>query len=390
MSEFQYYEFLAVDRQLSKREMAQVRSLSTRATITPTSFVNSYHWGNFKGDPQGLVEQYYDAFLYLANWGTRQLMLRLPISSLDLSTAEQYCWGGSASAWATGDHVVLDLCFENDGEEWDWEDSDGSGLLASIAPARAELASGEVRLLYLAWLLSVCRDDIDEGEFEPPVPPGLSELSGALDSLVDFLHIDRDLLAAAAEASQPLTERPESSAELASWLRQLPTTRKDALLLRVARGGASGVQAEVLRDFRAATSDEGPAAGTGATGHRTVAELWVAAEVRGAERILQAERAAAEEQVAREREAALARERRLDALAANGGERAWQQIAELISAKKTSGYDAAVAILEDLYALSERDGWTDEFARRLDALRSEHARKPSFVQRVDRALLPLG
>ncbi|MEQ4303812.1 hypothetical protein ABNF97_20935 [Plantactinospora sp. B6F1] len=385
MSEYQYYEFLAVDRPLSKREMAEVRSFSTRATITPTSFVNSYNWGNFSGDPRELVEEYYDAFLYLANWGTRHLMLRLPSGSLDLTTAEQYCWGGSASVWATDDHVILDLIYENDGEEWDWEDDDGEGLLASIVPARAELASGDLRLLYLAWLLSVGRDDVDEDDLEPPVPPGLGELSGALDSLVDFLRIDRDLLAAAAEASPTRVERPESSAELARWLRKLPTAKKDDLLLRVAEGGAGGVQAELLRDFRAATSDDG----TGEAGRRTVAELWVASEVRGAERILQAERDASEEQTRRERAAALARERRLDALAAGGSERAWRQVGELIAAKKTSGYDAAVALLEDLHALSERDGRTDEFVRRLDALRLEHARKPAFVQRVDRSTLPL-
>jgi hypothetical protein len=50
MSEYQYYEYQAIDRPLTKQEMAEVRSLSTRATITPTRFVNVYHWGNFKGD----------------------------------------------------------------------------------------------------------------------------------------------------------------------------------------------------------------------------------------------------------------------------------------------------------------------------------------------------
>jgi len=48
MSEYQYYEFLAVDRPLDHRQQAEVRSLSTRASITATSFVNEYHWGNFR------------------------------------------------------------------------------------------------------------------------------------------------------------------------------------------------------------------------------------------------------------------------------------------------------------------------------------------------------
>ena len=64
MSEYQYYEFLAVDRPLDTKALAAVRALSTRARITPTSFVNTYQWGDFKGDPRALVERYYDAFLY--------------------------------------------------------------------------------------------------------------------------------------------------------------------------------------------------------------------------------------------------------------------------------------------------------------------------------------
>ena len=51
MSEYQYYEFLAVDRPLTAAEQAEVRQLSTRARITATSFTNEYHWGDFKGSP---------------------------------------------------------------------------------------------------------------------------------------------------------------------------------------------------------------------------------------------------------------------------------------------------------------------------------------------------
>ena len=78
VSEYQYYEFLAVDRPLDDAEQAEVRSLSTRARITATSFVNEYHWGDFNGDPNRLMERYYDAHLYVANWGTHRVMFRLP------------------------------------------------------------------------------------------------------------------------------------------------------------------------------------------------------------------------------------------------------------------------------------------------------------------------
>jgi len=44
------------------------------------------------------VERYFDAFLYLSNWGTRRLMLRLPTAALGANSAGRYCIGDSATA----------------------------------------------------------------------------------------------------------------------------------------------------------------------------------------------------------------------------------------------------------------------------------------------------
>ena len=114
MSEYQYYEFQAIDRPLSRDETAAVRALSTRATITPTRFVNEYQWGDFKGDPLTLMARYYDAHLYFANWGTHRLMLRLPRRLLDPQTARRYSPGrgrceNGVAVHAKGEHVILDF-----------------------------------------------------------------------------------------------------------------------------------------------------------------------------------------------------------------------------------------------------------------------------------------
>lgn len=47
--------------------MEEVRQLSTRARITATSFTNEYHWGDFKGSADQMMQRFYDAHLYLAN-----------------------------------------------------------------------------------------------------------------------------------------------------------------------------------------------------------------------------------------------------------------------------------------------------------------------------------
>jgi len=60
MSEYQHYEFPAIDRPLTEDETAELRALSTRATISPAGFTNEYHWGDFSGDPDKLMDCYFD------------------------------------------------------------------------------------------------------------------------------------------------------------------------------------------------------------------------------------------------------------------------------------------------------------------------------------------
>ncbi|MEU1968953.1 hypothetical protein ABZ541_14250 [Micromonospora sediminicola] len=216
MSEYQYYEFTAVDRPLTGRERVELRSLSTRADITATSFVNTYEWGNFKGDPRTLMERYFDAHLYLANWGTRQLMLRLPKHVLDPATVAQYCQGDSASTWTAGGHVIIDLHDEGEDGADEW-DLDGHGLLASIIPVWAGLAAGDLRLLYLAWLRYVQSEEIADDEPERPIPAGLGTLDAPLTAVAEFLRIDPDLIAAAAAGSSPAASGELTAAQLRTW-----------------------------------------------------------------------------------------------------------------------------------------------------------------------------
>ena len=115
MSEYQYYEFQAVDRPLSDKQMAELRRYSSRAQITPSSFVNVYNYGDFRGDPVKLVEKYFDAFLYLANWGTRWFMLRVPKKLLDPRMARSYSAGNCLSSRQHGDHLVLSFRSEDEG-----------------------------------------------------------------------------------------------------------------------------------------------------------------------------------------------------------------------------------------------------------------------------------
>jgi len=375
VSEYQYYEFMAVDRPLDRAQMAELRALSTRARITPSSFVNEYHWGNFRGDPCRMVEAYFDAFLYLANWGTHQVMFRLPTRLLDPAVAGEYCAGDSARAWTGGEHVVLDLSSQDeDGEDW----IEPEGLLATIVPVRAELAEGDLRGLYLAWLACVRAGELADEVPEPPVPPGLGALNAAQRCLADFLRVDEDLLAVAASASAPLAAKQPPAAELSRWVRAMPATDKDAILMRLLSGDDAHLRTELLRRFGSQ-----PVAVNGGD-RRTVAQLLDAAETRRTGRRREAERRRAADQARRERAATAAREKHLQDLSSRH-EQAWQQVDTLIDTKRPREYDAAVVLLQDLQAVGDRDGGADAFRRRLGELRRRHQRKPSLIERLDRA-----
>src|SRR5271165_5343054 len=101
--------------------MAALRAISTRAVITSTSFTNHYEWGDLKADPLKLLENYFDAFVYVANWGTREFHLRLPQELVDIKQLKSMIPGEAASARSAGQVVIV--TFESDVEpDDDWDD----------------------------------------------------------------------------------------------------------------------------------------------------------------------------------------------------------------------------------------------------------------------------
>lgn len=375
MSEYQYYEFLALDRPLDERQLGELRALSTRADITPTSFVNEYHWGNFRGDPRTLMRHYFDAHLYLANWGTHRLMIRLPTRLLDLDTAQQYCPGDDAGAWTSGEHVILNLTSEDESGDWD---GTNETRLGSVIGIRAEIASGDLRPLYLAWLLCA-QTELDDDEPEPPVPPNLASLTAAQRSLAHFLRIDDDLLDVAAEASDQSSDlRP---ADVGGWIEELSPLERDAALLGLLQGDDPHLRNALLR--RARSTSTRPDADVA---HRTAGELLEAAHKRRQAREQLAEQHRAQERARLEQQQTEAREKRLDSLALRE-EAAWAEVGNLIDTKKPKDYDSAVALLADLRAISDRNGDAPTFRQRYQHLRAEHHRKPSLIERLDRARL---
>jgi hypothetical protein len=376
MSEYQYYEFQAIDRPLSAKEMARLRSVSTRGRITPTSFVNEYEYGDFKGDEDAWMDQYFDAFLYFANWGTRVLKLRLSSRLLDKATADRYCVGESASAREHEGNTIL--TFNSDEEEEEWPEEEDA--LSALIPIRTQLAQGDLRGLYIGWLRSA-QGELDDEETEPPVPPGLGELDGSLTRLVDFLRVDPDLVEAAAAASPPLAARKLTPKAIRAWIANRPVTEKDDYLERFIAGKEPALGAELQRLI----GDRNVAAP--ASEPRTVGELLRAAEDATEIRRQAAAEQAQIEKKRHEEEKALARSKHLEFIARREPA-VWREIDTLIATKQPVSYDRVISLLVDLRDIAVKTGDESRFLRGLEHLQMEHARKPALLLRMKQAGLP--
>ena len=363
MSEYQYYEFLALDQPLSETQQNVLRSLSSRAEISATGFKNVYNFGDFRGDPLALMAEYFDMMIYVTNWGTHQLMLRLPRDLVDEEVLKSCCSGEDAAVlYATGQVLVMDLCSHR--EEWaGWEE--GEGLIARLAPVRAELLGGDLRPAYLAWLLAIQDGDLDENSLEPFVPVGLSRLTSAQQALIDYLRLDPDLVAAAAAVETP-EKTPERT--MADWIAALPSGEKDQLLLALLEERDPHLLPRLKRRYRSECG----------------AQPLLGGSRRRAEGLLElADRLAELRQAEAERQAVEERNRRLDWVAARR-KSIWEEVERGIEEKKASGYDQAVVLLADLRDLAVREEALEAFDSRLADLRERHRSKRAFLSRLER------
>jgi hypothetical protein len=380
VSEYQYYDFRAIDRPLTRKEMAALRSISTRAAITATSFTNHYEWGDLKASPSKLLEKYFDAFVYVANWGTHEFYIRLPEESVDYKLLKAMVPGGTVQVRKTARFVIVEFGSES---EWDGED-DGTGWMASLMPLRSDRLRGDLRCLYLGWLRCARDGGLGEDKLEPPVPAGLEELSGPLHALIEFLEIDEHLVEVAAQASKPLAAGP-TRRELSAWIRSLPEKDKNELLITAVAEQGERWRNDLIRRFGRQnlrqTSDA-----SAASERRKAGDLLAAADARAKERarLLNEQRIA--EAAKRRAEDEVNRARYLDKLGRREPE-IWKQVAEHIQMRQPKDYDKAVILLTDMHDLAVRRGQTARFETALEKIRQAHAAKESFLGRLAKANL---
>ncbi len=395
MSEYQYYEWQAIDRPLNADEIAEVEDLSSHMeTVTPTQAIVTYSYGDFKHNEEEVLLKYFDAFLYLANWGSRQLMFRFPKDAVSIADLQAYVVEDHIRVSEHGQYIILDIhLHEEEGLGW----IEGEGILSRLVPLREQILQEDYRLLYLAWLKAVtletpgksydAEEEEEEDEYpeygeatdvawepidtdnlrEPPVPAGLKRLNGSLHAFIETFQLDPNMVKAAAAQSADL--EVVSPKDLEAAISQLSREECEAFLRRLLKGEPQ-VSTALKRRLRE-LSQVKPAKPQ--SSQRTFAELD-----REAEKIGEAE------QRRLKREAEERRVRELNELAKKEVA-AWREVESLIQQQQGRTYDEAVELLVKLRDLAEYQGKPDVFRARMDALAGRYTRSSSLLKRMRNA-----
>ncbi len=377
MSEYQYYEFAAIDRPLTRAEMAELRAVSTRAEITPAGFVNHYEWGDLKADPADWMRRYFDAFVHSANWCSCRLALRVPLATFGKAELKPFATRHTLTIEAGDDHWIIDWSLDESEDYVRFGMEDGSGWMRRLVPLRDELLRGDLRPLYLGWLAGAAGGELRDDALEPQVPPGLSALSPPQQALVEFLEIDPDMLAAATAGSARVPRDDVTQADrIDAWLGEWPRNEMAAVLKLIAQGQGHEAERQVRSRHAAWLKAQRPSVASTAR-RRSVAELRELAKSASGVRLEREAKERAKQEAERRRQ----REAYLRLLMADVDKR-WEAIDAQAQRGSASGYEQAVRALTELaqgYALMSSP---KAFERALRRLLVRHATRGALMRRL--------
>lgn len=374
--EYQYYEFQTIDRPLTKAEREYVEDFSSRVKPTSTTAIFTYSRGDFPGNPLSVLEKCFDAMLYTANWGSYQLAFRFPKSAINIPALKPYCICNIIEVFSTAKYAILNIeIHPRDGGRWiEWIE-ENNNWLSELIPLRQAILQGDYRVLYLAWLQAseISYDLEDENTQEPPVPPNLPTFNPPLQSFADWLEIDADLIAAAAQFS-PIQTQLNKPEPFHDWINTLSDKEKTKLLIEVVTGDSMisiQLQAHLRQKFAPVT--ELPSLSN--IHRRRFSELKILAKTELSHR--------------QTRERSVAQAKRHEYLTSLKPQQSqiWELIHHLISQKKAKYYEQAVQHLIDLRDLAELEENLVIFQSQIRQIQADYSSLSSLLRRMRQAQL---
>lgn len=373
MSEYQYYEFQAIDRLLNEEERREISTWSSRTIPTLNQAIFTYSYSDFPKSPKKVVEKYFDAMIYISNWGSKRLMFRFPRSIIDAELFSPYCFFNSVSTSITEDYIILDLFFNDEEGGGNW--IEGEGWLSSLIMLRNDILNGDYRMLYLAWLHSLYFEyDIKDymKKQEPPIPDDLQNLSSPLQSFIEFFEIDKDLINAASVAS--INRTSSTTFDIEKSVAKLSEAERIDFLVRLAKG-ETHVNFLLKKRLKEISSEN-------ITINNPKQTRTIGAILKLSQEILEQRKEDAR------KEAERARINRLQQLEKKEAE-LWKQVLVLINTKKTNSYDEAVNILKDLHDLAKHLNQFDHFYSMINKIHEDYSRLSGLKFRLNQAGLTM-
>ena len=373
MSEYQRYEFMTIDRPLTRAQLDEVNALSSHIEASSTHALIEYHWGDFKHDPIEVLREFFDGFLYWANWGAPELALRFPHGILPKDLINGYDLDEFVTFKRYPDYDILDIHFGEMEAPDEWVNYE----LGSLMALRDELMEGDLRGLYIVWLagqlmMNGYEDEEEEGEGEdedvtvPPVPPAFGKLTAAQMALAELFRVPQELLVAAARHSS--TAASSTGDDFAAWVKLMPVDRQHDYLVRLA-SNEPGLGRQLVKELR--ELGLGKIRATPPTGEQVPFDTLIA-ESEAVKAQLEREKREQERQ---------ARQRHLQDIHDHQDDY-WHQIDEAVMRGSGSGYDEATRILVELRGVAEQFKESQEFQARFRAWMRPHLRRPALVKRL--------
>lgn len=368
MSEFQFYEFKAIDKPLTNNQREEVSNWSSRTRASNTGATFTYHYGDFPQDELTVINEYFDAMFYMANWGSRRLTFKIPIQLVKLRDISQYSCEG-LEIINKRKHVIIDMSFDPEDSYDDLFETDS--ILSSLISLRDDIISGDYRCLYLIWLkistddiLNEYGDTVDENSLEPPVPRGLKSLNGALTTLIDVFDIDIDIVEAAAKSS--ISKSSNDDFDYTSRINALPQAEKNEWLIRLLNNEPA-LHLKLEKHLKGSTQ-----ANTDTSG-RTIADIIA--------KSTEIEETKEEEERQKAQKAKVARIAQVESKASL----LWKEVDTLIKEKNVKSYNEAIQVLLSLKELAEHKGELADFHFQIDQINNTYKALHGFKRRASDA-----
>lgn len=374
MSEYQFYEFKAIDKPLSKEDKTEISSWSSRSNPSNTGVLFTYSYGNFPQDVISVIEKYFDAMFYISNWGTIRLIFKFPKALLKIEGIKQYCTEDGLQIIEMSNCFILDINFsEDEGGNW----AEGEGWLDSLISLRDDILNEDYRCLYLAWLKNSIAaaegewDTMDLEAQEPHIPGQLSDLNGALLDFIVIFEIDKDYITAATENCE--FDNNEKQIELTPFLDQLSENEKDEFLVRLLNDEPLlNIKLKSrLKDF----STTNIISIKEKRSERTIDDIIK----RGKE--IKQER--------ENKEKIELQEKQLNKLLTIEKQEIeiWARISKLITEKNTKAYDEVILRMLDLKELSIYKNRFNDFCEKIELIKNKYSRLSGLTSRLKDAKL---